>query len=73
VRTINQIRKEQKLTPMDIVSIFWQSDDAAIKDVIATFNGMLKDAVKAKDFMEKEKDGMQECAVRDGKIKLLLV
>jgi isoleucyl-tRNA synthetase len=72
VRTINQIRKEQKLTPADVVSVYWQSNDETIRDVLANFSGMLKDAVKAKDFTEKEKDGMQECEVGEGKIKLLL-
>lgn len=66
VRTINQMRKDQKLTIDDMVTVSYTTDDNVLKSVFVDFVDELKSQVLASDVREGEGEEMviDERAVR---------
>ena len=58
VRTINQKRKQMKLTIKDRIIVGWNSDEVMIKKVFDRFSEELKKNVLANEI--KEEDGVLE-------------
>jgi len=70
VRTVNQIRKEQKLTISDRVSIKYQTKDKLLQDVFVEYKEEIKKSVLA-DVVE-EAEGGEEKEIDDMKLNILV-
>lgn len=68
VRTINQIRKEQKLTISDRVVVRYGTDDAQLKFAFEKYNEEIKKAVLA--FSVDEGEAEQEIELEGAKLKI---
>jgi len=61
VRTINQLRKEAKLTIKDKVIVYYQTDSVFIKDVINQFKTDLLKVTLSQDIIEGKKEKSKIC------------
>jgi len=57
IRTINQLRKEQKLTIKDVVTIEYHTDDKNLQSVLAEYNDEIKKNVLAKKLVSGQGEG----------------
>ncbi|KKP59587.1 MAG: Isoleucine-tRNA ligase [Candidatus Magasanikbacteria bacterium GW2011_GWC2_34_16] len=73
VRGINQMRKEKNLTPADLVTIFWHTEDKELVEVFEVYKTELIASVKAKDLVLEARDGAVEIEVGEGKVMIALV
>jgi len=71
VRTINQMRKEQKLTIQDEVSVVYNTDDELLRDVFREYGDEIKKNTLSKEISEGV--GEKESDINDSKIKLSIV
>lgn len=72
IRTVNQLRKEQKLTIEDKVVLEYETSSVDLKALIKELAEELKKNVLAKELVEKENDGV-EIDVGGQKLKVKLV
>ena len=70
VRTINQMRKEQKLTVSDMVSVAYATDDSDLKAAFAEYAEEIKKSVLAAALTEGGDGQEVEIGGRKGKIKI---
>ncbi len=70
VRTINQIRKDQKLTISDRVSVKFHTKDELLQAVFNEYNEEIKKSVLAD--MVEEGDGGEEKEIDEMKVKILV-
>ena len=71
VRTINQIRKEQKLTISDRVMVKYSTEDALLKFVFSKYMEEIKKSVLA--FSVDEGEGEAEFEIGEGKAKISII
>jgi isoleucyl-tRNA synthetase len=69
-RTINQIRKEQKLTIADRVIVKYSTDDVSLKFVFSKYNEEIKKAVLAYSVEEGEGETHNEVVIGGSKLKI---
>jgi isoleucyl-tRNA synthetase len=73
VRTINQMRKEQKLTIKDIVSLRYNTDDELLLSAFKDYEKEIKHSVLAKDLQLDKNLTSGEVILDDKKIYLSLM
>ena len=70
VRTINQARKEKKLTVNDKVKVFYETDDETLKAVFAEHAEKIQQSVLAKKLENESVRGMEEMEIEGRKLKI---
>ena len=73
VRTINQMRKEQKLTIEDVVKVEYSTDDELLQSVFTDFEEELKKSVLAVELNGNPSAGAQDKEIDGKEIKLSVI